>query len=203
MFINRLDGAIQLVLKLKKYKGKDGIVLAIPRGGVPVGYVIAKELMFPLEVMLTKKIGHPFNSEYAIGSVSMDGTIVINNITGVSEKYIQEKSEELKKSLKEKFAFFMGDRKPQSLKNKVVILVDDGIATGSTMIASIQSIRTQQPKSLIVAVPVAPPDTAEKIKLLVDEFVALSLPHNFQAVGQFYEDFPQVSDEEVIELLKK
>lgn len=201
MFKDRVDAALQLTEKLKKYKNTDGIVLAIPRGGVPIGYIIASELGFPLEIMLSKKIGHPRNSEYAIGSVSLDDVVINENVPDVSMDYIRKESSRILNVLKDKYTFFMGDRKPASLENKTVILVDDGIATGSTIIATLNSIRKKKPKKIIIAVPVAPRMVAEKMQDLVDELVCLSAPSNFSGVGQFYENFSQVSDEEVINLL--
>ena len=144
MFKNRTDAAIQLAEKLKKYKSKNGIVLAIPRGGVPIGYIIAKELEFPLEITLSKKIGHPGNPEYAIGSVSLDGIVINDNVPGVSMNYFQQESDRIIKNLKTKFDYYMGDRKMTDLKDKTVIIVDDGIATGSTIIATIHSIRKKK-----------------------------------------------------------
>jgi|ERR1019366_4048378 predicted phosphoribosyltransferase len=203
MFKNRTDAAIQLAEKLKKYKSKNGIVLAIPRGGVPIGYIIAKELEFPLEITLSKKIGHPGNPEYAIGSVSLDGIVINDNVPGVSMNYFQQESDRIIKNLKTKFDYYMGDRKMTDLKDKTVIIVDDGIATGSTIIATIHSIRKKNPKEIIIAVPVAPSKVIDKLKNIADEIVCINAPNEFFGVGQFYEDFSQVSDQEVIQLLQK
>ena len=202
MFKDRYDAAIELAIKLKKYKGKDGIVLAVPRGGVPVGYVIAKELGFPLEIILSKKIGHPSNPEYAIGSVSLDGTIINEDVTNVSSDYIHREAEKILQNLNTKFKYYMGDQNPTDLKNKTVIVVDDGIATGSTVIATVKSIRKMNPKEIIIAAPVASPGSINKLQSIADEIICLSIPPNFMGVGQFYYDFSQVEDEEVIQLLK-
>lgn len=201
MFRNRIDAALQLAAKLSRYKNTDGIVLAIPRGGVTIGKEIAKELNFRLELILSKKIGHPRNPEYAIGSVSELGMIVNENITDVPLDYLEEEAARIQVQLKDKYKLFMGDKKPTDLKNKIVILVDDGIATGNTILATIRMIKKQLPKKLIVAVPVAPPDTARRVSKEADEFICLLTPSDFYAVGQFYEDFSQVSDEEVIKML--
>lgn len=201
MFRNRIDAATQLAAKLSRYKNTNGIVLAIPRGGVTIGKEIAQELNFPLEIILSKKIGHPRNPEYAIGAVSELGMTVNENITDVPMDYIEEEAARLQVQLQEKYKLFMGDKKPAALKNKIVILVDDGIATGNTILATISMIKKSSPKKLIVAVPVAPPDTARKISKEVDEFICLLTPSDFYAVGQFYEEFSQVSDEEVIKML--
>lgn len=203
MFKDRYDAAMELALKLEKFKGTDGIVLAIPRGGVPIGYVIAKDLDFPLEIVLSKKIGHPSNSEYAIGSVSLDGLVINEDVSGVSEEYIYKAAGKILQDLKTKFKYYMGDREPTDLKDKTVIIVDDGIATGSTIIATVHSVRKMNPKKIIVAAPVASPPSISKIKSIVDEIVVLLTPQNFMGVGQFYYDFSQVEDEEVILQLKE
>ncbi|MCC3155454.1 phosphoribosyltransferase family protein [Hymenobacter sp. BT770] len=204
MFQNRQDAALRLAHRLEKYRGEDGIVLAIPRGGVPIGYVIAQQLGFPLEVVLSKKIGHPNNSEYAIGSVSLDSVAVDERTAfGIPAEYIQEQAARIQAKLRENFRLFMDGRPPTNLKGKTVIVVDDGIATGHTMVATVEAIRKSRPAKLIVAVPVAPPHAQQQLAPLVDEFVCLLLPRDFAAVGQFYVTFDQVSDEEVIRLLRK
>ncbi|ALW86473.1 phosphoribosyltransferase [Hymenobacter sedentarius] len=204
MFQNRQDAALRLAQRLEKYRGEDGIVLAIPRGGVPIGYVIAQQLGFPLEVVLSKKIGHPNNSEYAIGSVSLDSVAVDERTaSGIPAEYIQQQAARIQAKLRENFRLFMDGRPPTNLKGKTVIVVDDGIATGHTMVATVEAIRRSQPAKLVVAVPVAPPRAQQQLAPLVDEFVCLLLPHDFAAVGQFYVTFDQVSDEEVIRLLRK
>jgi predicted phosphoribosyltransferase len=203
MFKDRYDAAMELALKLEKYKSNDGIVLAIPRGGVPIGYVIAKDLGFPLEIVLSKKIGHPSNPEYAIGSVSLDGLVINDSVSDVSEEYIYRTAGKILQDLKTKFKYYVGDQEPTNLKDKTVIIADDGIATGSTIIATIQSVRKMNPKKIIVAAPVASPPSISKIKSIADEIVVLLTPQNFMGVGQFYHDFSQVEDEEVILLLKE
>ena len=202
MFKDRYDAAFQLAKKLEKYKNKDGIVLAVPRGGVPLGYVIAKKLGLPLEIILSKKIGHPNNPEYAIGAVSLHGVVVNDEVMDVSKDYIQKESDRILHVLKEKYNLFMGNRKQTELKEKTVILVDDGIATGSTLMATIEVIKKSKPKEIVIAIPVAPPHTAQKISQLVDDFICLITPIEFAGVGQFYKDFSQVSDEEVIHFLQ-
>ncbi|OFY85195.1 MAG: phosphoribosyltransferase [Bacteroidetes bacterium RIFCSPLOWO2_12_FULL_35_15] len=201
MFENRLDAASKLAEKLSRYKNTDAVVLAIPRGGVTIGKKIADELNIPLEIILSKKIGHPRNPEFAIGSVSELGMVVNDDLMNISTDYIQNEAARLQLQLKERYKLFMGDRKPSDLKNKIVILVDDGIATGNTILATINMIKKKFPKKLVVAVPVAPPDTARKINKEVDELICLLTPGDFYAVGQFYEDFSQVTDEEVIKML--
>lgn len=201
MLRNRKDAAERLTEKLQKYKGEDGIVLAIPRGGVPIGVLIAKELGFPVEVILSKKIGHPSNPEYAIGAVSMD-SVEVNENLGISPAYIQKETHKIQEELKRRYQLFMGNHQPTDLHGKLVILVDDGIATGHTLMATVLMVKNQKPKKLVVAVPVAPPSAIQEFEPQVDELICLMAPPDFYAVGQFYEDFQQVSDEEVISALK-
>jgi predicted phosphoribosyltransferase len=206
MFINRQEAASLLANKLIDYKGnKDVVIVAIPRGGVPIGYEIAKELEAPLEIVLSKKIGHPFNKEYAIGAVTLKNSILSDAALEVSQVYIHDETERIRDLLKQRLEWYYGDKKPLELNDKIIILVDDGIATGNTMISCIQLIHLQKPSKIIVALPVAPPSAFKKIKKMdeVDEAICLSTPINFQAVGQFYEEFNQVNDNEVIELLKE
>ncbi|MBK0401679.1 phosphoribosyltransferase [Adhaeribacter sp. BT258] len=201
MIRNRQDGAKRLTERLRKYQGEDGIVLAIPRGGVPIGAYIAKELGFPVEVILSKKIGHPRNPEFAIGAVSMD-SVEVNESLAVPREYIEKETQKIQEELKRRYQLFMASHKPTDLHNKLVILVDDGIATGHTLMSTILMVKKQKPKKLVVAVPVAPPSAIKEFEPLVDELICLLAPPGFYAVGQFYEEFQQVSDEEVISALK-
>lgn len=201
MIRNREEAAEVLADRLEEYKGKSGVVLAIPRGGVPVAAPIANRLNMPLEVALIKKIGHPANPEYAIGSVSLN-TLTIDPSIEVPPEYVKEEAERVRKSLREKYKLFMGDREPVPLRNKIVIIVDDGIATGKTLEATVELVKQQQPAKIIIAVPVAPPSAVRRFSEMVDEVVCLLAPPFFQAVGQFYEEFSQTSDEEVIDLLQ-
>ncbi len=176
--------------------------MTIPRGGVPLGYIIAQHYSFPMELLLTKKIGHPENKEFAIGAVSLESVLIDDNY-GIPETYLAEEIKRIKQSLQERYKKFAGNRSPIDLKNKIIIIVDDGIATGNTIIASIKMLREKHPQKIVVAVPVAPPETARKIKKLVDEFICPNIPNYFSGVGQFYVDFSEVTDEDVIDLLKK
>ena len=203
MFKNRYDAAIRLAEGLRKYRGEDGIVLAIPRGGVPMGVVLARELNFPLEVALAKKIGHPANREYAIGVVTLAGAAVNENAAGVPEAYIREEAARLQVRLRDSLRRFMGGRPLTPLDGKTVVVVDDGIATGHTMVGTVQAIRAENPGKLIVAVPVASPHAARRLRPMVDELLCLLLPPDFRAVGQYYTEFEQVSDEEVVRLLRE
>ena len=200
---NRQHAALRLVKELEIYKDTNAIVLAIPRGGIPIGYYIAQELRVPLEIILSKKIGYPNNPEFAIGSVTLQGVVVDEKFSTEFKDYIDIESKKILEALKSKFALYMGNLKPADLINKTVIIVDDGIATGNTIMATIQAVKKSNPKKIIVAVPVSPIESARKLSVMVDEFICLQIPKVFFGVGQFYEDFSQVSDEEVIEYLKK
>ena len=202
IFKDRFTAGKLLAKELKKYKNKkDAIVLAIPRGGLQIGCSIAKELNLNLDIILTKKIGYPGNPEYAIGAVSLTSEIVEEQ--GISKDYIQNEITNIRKSLKERYKKYLGKSKPQNLKNKIVILTDDGIATGKTMLLTIKLIKEQKPKKIIVAIPVGPIDNIELLKENADEVICLYSPENFFAIGEFYENFEQVSDEEAIKLLKE
>lgn len=200
IFEDRYDAAMKMIPLLSKYKNDDGVVLAVPRGGVPIGFHIAKAYHFPLELLLTKKIGFPGNPELAIGAVSLENEIIDDRFD-ISDTYLKAEILKIRKSLQERYKKFMGDRQPADLKDKTVIIVDDGIATGNTIMASIKMIRAKHPRKIVVAVPVAPDRTASKIRELVDDFICVHIPDEFFGVGQFYRDFSQVSDEEVIEFM--
>jgi putative phosphoribosyl transferase len=201
-FNNRVDASMQLSKKLEKYKGQNGIVLAIPRGGVPIGYYLARFLGFKLDLLMTKKLGHPLNGEFAIGAVGLEDSI-IEETENVPPEYIKEKTAEIHEQLKKRYKDFMGEKAPLDLKGKVVIVVDDGIATGRTILATIKMLRSKDPQKLVVAVPVASTEAAERISKEVDDFVCLYTPVPFFGVGRFYKDFSQTTDEEVINLLKE
>jgi len=185
------------------------IILAIPRGGVIVGRELSKALNRPLDVIITKKIGAPGNPELAIGAVgSFDyaqGEPVIDEElagrVGADEKYLKSQIARLRIEVDRRIKEYHGDKPPLELKNKVVIITDDGVATGATIMAAIEIARQQNPKKIIVAVPVIAKDTLEKIESLADEVVFLDAPEMFFAVGQFYQNFSQVTDEEVRKIL--
>jgi len=141
MFKNRYDAAMQLAVELEKYRGRDAIVVAVPRGGVPIGYTVAKELGLPLEIILSKKIGHPYNPEIAIGSVTLHGAVIDDRVMDVDMDYIHRTADRILHDLKEKYKLYMGNRKPRDLKNKTVIVVDDGAATGNTLMATVRAMR--------------------------------------------------------------
>lgn len=208
LFHNRQTAGRQLAGHLSDYKeNKEAIVLGLPRGGVVVAYEIAKELHLPLDVTCPRKIGAPFNPEYAIGAITETGQGILNQEVidqlDVSDTYLQQEIEVQKQLAQRRLKLFRKDKPPRVLKGKIVILVDDGLATGATMKAAIYSAKHEGAKKVVVAIPVSPVDTLNEIREMVDEVVCLDTPAFFQAIGQFYRDFTQVDDEEVVELLHR
>ncbi len=203
-FKDRIEAGIQLAKELCSYKNKAVIVIAIPRGGLPLGAAVARVLKAPLDVALIKKIGHPYNKEYAIGAVSLTSRILSAAIEA-SEEYIEEETKRIRVLLARRQKQYYKNLKPQNLKNKIVIVVDDGIATGNTILATIELIYQNQPNKIVVAVPVAPPSAVEKLKTspYIDEVICLQTPYNFRAVGQFYDEFNTVTDDEAIRILEE
>ena len=202
MYYDRFEAGMVLAKALQKYKDDPGVVLAVPRGGVPIAYAVAAELGFPLDILLTKKIGHPANAEYAIGAVSLADRIIIPH-AGVTARYIESETRRIRTRLKEMYQKFMGDKEPEPLQGKTVIVIDDGIATGNTLLSTISMIRKNDPKKIVVAVPVASKNAIEVLARKVDEIVCPLVPDQFWGVGAFYKNFDQVTDEEVIEYLDK
>lgn len=202
MFRDRIEAGILLAAKLKKYKNDKGIVLAVPRGGVPVAYAVARELNFPVEIVLTKKIGHPANKEYAIGAASLNDYFIVPH-ENISEEYITKELIVIRKRLKEMYKKFMGDREPESLEGKTIIVIDDGIATGNTLLGTVNVLRKSKPGKIIIAAPVASESAVDKLSTEVDEVITVLIPEIFYGVGAFYEDFGQVTDEEVMFYLDK
>ena len=202
MFRDRLEAGTLLAHQLLKYKKDDGIILAVPRGGVPVAFPIAQILDFPLEIILTKKIGHPLYKEYAIGAASLTEHFVIPDIP-VNEKYIEESLIRIRRRLKEMYSQYMGDRRPTDIGGKTVILVDDGIATGNTILASLHVLHSAQPGKIVITVPVISRSAYDKLSKEADAVEALLIPDDFQGVGQYYEDFTQTRDEEVMHFLER
>jgi putative phosphoribosyl transferase len=205
VFSDRKEAGKTLASKLTEYAGKS-IVLAIPRGGVVVGYEIAHKLKVPLDVIVPRKVRAPFNPELAIGAVTEDGTIILDHklveYLRVSEGHIKEESERQRQEIKRRLKVYRGDKPFPSLKGLHVIVVDDGVATGATVKAALASMRKKEPESVVLAVPVAPPSTIKELEKDADVVVCLATPEPFYAIGQFYRDFAQTSDEEVKRLLK-
>lgn len=204
-FHDRADAASQLAHKLAQYKGQHPLVLAIPRGAVPMAKIIADKLEGELDVVLVAKISAPINHEFAIGSVTENGLTYIADWateSGATQEYINEQVELLLKKMRERRNQYTALLTPINAKDRIVIIIDDGLATGATMIAALHSIRKMQPKLLVMAVPVASLSALDEVKKYADVVVCLLAPMYFRAVGLFYESFPQVSDEEVIEILQ-
>jgi len=202
-----VDAGKRLASALTGFGGKNAIVLAIPRGGVVVAYEIAKALDLPLDVIIPHKIGAPNNPELAIGAVTEDGTIILDenlvSYIGVPKSFIREESERQKHEIERRLRMYRQNEPYPNLKGQDVIIVDDGIATGSTMKAALTSVKNRGAKTVTVAVPVGPPSTIKELKRQADRVVSVFTPEYFQAIGQFYADFSQITDEEVIQLLKK
>jgi predicted phosphoribosyltransferase len=200
LFKDREEAGLLLADKLMEYENTDSIILAIPRGGVPVGFAISQKLNLPLDIFLSKKIPHPYNKELAIGAVTMDSEI-IDFYPNISKNYINSEITRIREVLKKKYYLFVGNRKPFSVKGKNVILVDDGIATGNTLLVTIASLRKLKPAKIIVAVPVLPYDVLKQFQQKADEFIYIEASNYFRGVGAFYEHFEQVEDEVVIDML--
>ncbi len=201
MFRDRLTAGRLLAEKLKRIKISNGIVLAIPRGGVPVGKIIAETLQLPLDIILIKKIGHPLNKEYAIGAASLEDYFIIPH-EDVSDQYIHEELKQVRKILLTMKEKYVGNRSALPLINKTVILVDDGIATGNTMLQTIAIVKKSKPASIIAAIPVLPKNKAKIMGKELNKLVSLIEADDFYGISSFYEYFEQVSDEVVIEYLQ-
>ena len=200
LFKDREEAGLLLAEKLLEYENSNSIILAIPRGGVPVGYVISQKLNLPLDVILSKKIPHPYNKELAIGAVTMDAEIV-DYYPNISKNYINSEISRIREVLVKKQKLFNGNDKPLDVKGKNVILVDDGIATGNTVLVSIMSLRKLNPAKIIVAVPVLPYEDLKIFQKEADEFLYIEASNFFRGVGAFYEHFEQVDDDAVVEML--
>jgi len=204
-FESRDDAGELLAKKLDKFK-ENAVVVAIPRGGIVVGAAVAKRLKIPLDLIIIRKLGAPGNPELAIGATTSKGGIVLDrdliDKLDIPSKYVhQEHVRQLIEARRRQKLYVKEDR--TELIGKLVILVDDGIATGSTIEAAVHAVREELPDKIIIAAPVAPIETADRLKLIADEVVVLSTPEPFYAIGEFYSDFPQVSDQEVVELLQE
>jgi predicted phosphoribosyltransferase len=207
-FRNRTDAGRQLAEKLAAYANRpDVLVLALPRGGVPVGFEVARELGAPLDVFLVRKLGVPGYEELAMGAVATGGVRVLNDEIvrglGISEHEIDAAAARELQELARRQRLYRGDRPLPDIAGRTIILVDDGLATGATMRAAIAAVRQPQPARIVVAVPTASPDTCEALKAEADDVVCAMTPEPFLAVGHWYEDFTQTTDDEVRELLAR
>jgi putative phosphoribosyl transferase len=207
-FDDRRDAGRLLAARLGAYAGRpDVVVLALPRGGVPVAYEVAEALGVPLAVFVVRKLGMPGHEEFAMGAVASGGVLVLNEETlrdyGVTREQVEAVVDAEKRELERRERIYRGDRPFPDLTGRTVILIDDGLATGSTMRAAVAALRQERPARVIIAVPTAPFETCQEMRAIVDAMICLQTPDPFYAVGLWYEDFSQTSDEEVRELLDR
>jgi len=206
MFQNREEAGRELAKKLEQYHGADAVVLALPRGGVAVGREIARELDLPLDIVVTRKIGHPDNPEYAICAVDEGGMLLCNEAEKnlLNEKWLKDEIGRQIKEAKRRTRVYRDGKKPAEIREKTAIIVDDGIATGLTMRLAVMAVKKQMPKRVIVAVPVAPMEVVEELERDADEVIVLSPPAEFAgAVGAHYREFEQVEDNTVVQFLEQ
>lgn len=207
LFEDRRDAGRKLAAELEEYRRADGVILALPRGGAVVGFEVAAALQLPMDVFISRKIGAPGNPELAIGAVAeIDGVWTDRDamaLLGVSEQYVQQEADRQRHEIERRIQLYRQGRPLPPLDGKTVIVVDDGIATGYTMLAALRGIRRANPALLVAAVPVAPQDTLWKVSQEADRAVCLATPEPFFAVGFHYVSFEQVSDEAVVDLLQR
>jgi putative phosphoribosyl transferase len=205
-FADRRDAGRQLAERLLGERGEHPVVVALPRGGVPVAREVASALDAPLEVLAVRKLGAPHNPEYGIGAVAEDGTGVIDAeavaVLRISTEAVDSILARETAELRRRVIAYRDDRPPLDLRDRTVIVVDDGVATGLTDTAALRAVRRQNPRRVILAVPVCPPDSARRLREEADEVVCLQTPALLRGVGQWYRDFSQVSDDEVVETLR-
>lgn len=207
VFKNRKEAGQLLAEALSQYhKKKDILILAIPRGGVVVSYEVARQLDLPLDVVVIKKIGFPAHEELAVGATGLGSYILNEDIIksyNISQDYIQKQIKIKQREVELRYDFLRGNKSFYTVQNKTIIIIDDGLATGATMTMATQIIKKQSPKEVIVAIPVAPPDTVRKLEEIIDRVLCLHQPSDFRAIGRFYGDFSQVEDEEAKKLLQE
>jgi putative phosphoribosyl transferase len=207
-FIDRRDAGRVLASRLTKYAGRDDvIVLALPRGGVPVAYEVASALGAPMDVFLVRKLGTPGHRELAMGAIASGGVRVLNEDVvhwyGISESAIERISREEQEELERRERAYRDDRPAPDFTNKIVILIDDGLATGSTMRAAAHAVQARRPARVVIAVPVGASQTCTELAAVADEVICVRMPEPFSAVGQWYLNFNQTDDDEVRDLLQK
>jgi putative phosphoribosyl transferase len=208
IYSNRSEAGKFLAVLLTSYADRtDVLVLALPRGGVPVAFEVAKELRAPLDIFLVRKLGLPGHEEFAIGAIATGGVRVLNDdvvdYLGISDDVIDSIAAKELRELERRERAYRGDRREPNVRGKTVVLVDDGLATGSTMRAAASALRQQAPARIVVAVPVSAPQTCDEYRMGVDEIICAATPERFYGVGRWYRDFSQTSDDEVRELLKR
>lgn len=207
VFENRQEAGKKLAAQVFKYRKENPFILAMPRGGVPIGYEVAEVLQAPLDVIVVRKIGLSSNREFGIGAIAEGGIRVLDQtsieVLGIDDSELEDTITLEEKELQRRVEIYRGGKPLPNLEGKTAILVDDGMATGITAKAAITSVKKLNPKKIILATPVCVLDTVESLKDRVDDVICLSTPYEFMAVGLWYRDFKQVSDEEVIGLLKK
>lgn len=206
IFENRQEAGKQLAIKLAKFQDESPIVLALPRGGIPIGFEIAKALHAPMDVLVVRKIGSPYNPELGIGAIAEDNVQVLDestiNLLKISKKELNRAINKQRKEVKRRVTLYRNNNPLPILKNKVIILVDDGLATGVTARCAIAFIKKRKPRQLIFASPVCAYGTVGKFKNLVDNVICITTPVNFAAVGSWYRQFEQVTDEEATKILQ-
>jgi putative phosphoribosyl transferase len=203
-FKDRVDAGRRLATALENYRGKDVVVYALPRGGVVLGYEIARALSAPLDLIITRKIGYPGNPECALCAVSEEGRMICDRsgISLISDDWIKSEAQKEIMEAKRRRETYLAGRQPLPAEEKVAIVVDDGVATGLTLLLAVQVLRDRHPRKVVVAVPVASEDAVEKLREVADELVVLEVPPYFEAVGAYYQQFPQLTDEEVKALMR-
>jgi len=207
LFKNRREAGEKLAAQLEAYKGRKPLILAVPRGGVTVAEPVWENIGGELDLIITRKIGAPYQPELAIGAVSGDGFVMLNNNIvsrlNVPEDYINTAAEKEQNEIRRRLKIYRGNRSMPLIDNRLVVIIDDGVATGYTLLAALRSLQEKTPAKLVLAVPVGPPDTLTMLENEVDELLYLEAPVHFSAVGQFYRQFDQVSDSEVTAILQK
>ena len=207
MFVDRKDAGEKLSIALAKFKDENPIILAIPRGGIVTAYDTIKNFGFEWDLIIPRKISSPHNKEIAIGAISLDETYLFNekyiDMLNISQEYIKKEIFEQTEEIKRRLNKYKGNDNFPDVKNKTVIIIDDGIATGFTIQAAIKYIKKHNAKKIILAVPVAPQNTISQLEKIVDEVICLFIPYEFYAIGSYYKNFEQTTDEEVFNIVRE
>lgn len=204
-FKDREDAGKKLAEALRSYKGEDVVIFALPRGGVVLGFEIARSLHAPMDLVISRKIGYPGNEECAACAVAEDGHMICDRsaLSTIDPDWLKAQAEKERQEAKRRREVYLQGKEPLSVDGKTAIIVDDGVATGLTLMLAIEELKHRNPKRIVVAVPVVPPETAERIRDEVDELVAVEIPDFYLgAVGAYYDKFPQLTDDEVIRLME-